>query len=202
MKLATLVPRSRPCTSAVRKCSPAQMRASTISSSGCENRPKARLPTELAARDAVMHHVRAEERLECAQMCTVEAHVPGRVVGVGRRQQRRPGRVRLGRRVPVQVGVSDRRPRPPEVEVVLVVPAVDRRIRAAQVHHREQKGTVGDNKFVSLSSVGGPAVRNCDELRMRNGLTPATHGVGVEYLHPFRVQEQLSVLGGRVRHLL
>src|SRR5215207_5461593 len=31
---------------------------------------------------------------------------------------------------------------------------------------------------VALSSVGGPAVRNCDELSMRNGLTPPTHGVG------------------------
>src|SRR6476646_11597722 len=29
-----------------------------------------------------------------------------------------------------------------------------------------------------LVSAGGPAVRNCDELSMRNGFTPPTHGVG------------------------
>ena len=65
----------------------------------------------------------------------------------------------------VQVGVGlrrgvavlhrswDRVPRPPEVEVVLVVPAVDRRVRAAQVLQREEP-----------RAVGGVETGPCDEL--------------------------------------
>jgi len=37
----------------------------------------------------------------------------------------------------------------------------------------------------ALVSAGGPAPRNCDELCIRNGLTPPTHGVGSCTVVPF-----------------
>ena len=130
--------------------------------------------------------------------------------------------------VPVLRRSWDRVPRPPEVEVVLVVPAVDRRVRPAQVLQREEPRAVGGvetgpgdelrgrprsssdrvrsattwrctsgrrsgscwsalprlltslNSVAHcwLSSAGGGAERNCEELWMRNGLTLPTHGVG------------------------
>ena len=151
-------------------------------------------------------------------MRAVVADVPRRVLGVRRRDERRPGRVGGRRRVGVLVRPRNRVPRPPEVEVVLVVPAVDPRVRRAQVRHREDSRAVGDVQPVpcdevtgdgvpardrralpptrvyvwsavrvepvadpsaltsltsaahcAMSSAGGPAVRNCDELVIRNG---------------------------------
>ena len=46
--------------------------------------------------------------------------------------------------LPSLVRLVDRLPRPPEVPVVLVVPAADRRVRAAQVQLREQQRAVSD----------------------------------------------------------
>ena len=52
----------------------------------------------------------------------------------GRRvEQRRPARVRLGRRVAVGRGLTDRRDRTPEVPVVLVVAAADRAVAPARL---------------------------------------------------------------------
>ena len=81
--------------------------------------------------------------------------MPGRVVGVGRRDERRPRRVGRSIRVALRrlPRPADRLKRPPEVEVVLVVPAVDRRVRAAQVHHREETRTVGGVEVVSCDEV-------------------------------------------------
>src|SRR4029453_12946786 len=39
--------------------------------------------------------------------------------------------------------------------------------------------------YAALLSASGPAERNCDELFIRNGLTPPTHGVGSSTVAPF-----------------
>ena len=62
------------------------------------------------------------------------------MLGVRRRDQRRPAGLRLSRRVAVLRRPRDRVPRPPEVPVVLVVPAVDRRVGSAEVLHRQGAG--------------------------------------------------------------
>ena len=43
-------------------------------------------------------------------------------------EQRQPRRIRLGRGIAVGVGLADRSNRPPELPVVLVIPAADRGI--------------------------------------------------------------------------
>ena len=62
-------------------------------------------------------------------VCGVEAVVPRDPLGIRRRDERRPGRVGCRVRRSRRPARRDRVPRPPEVEVVLVVPAVDRRVR-------------------------------------------------------------------------
>ena len=70
------------------------MRASMISVEGLrEPVEEARLTVELAARHAERDLVGAEEHLQHAQVRAVEAEVPGRVLGVGRGEERRPRRV-------------------------------------------------------------------------------------------------------------
>src|SRR2546429_1531616 len=77
-------------------------------------------------------------------------------------KQRQPRRVGLGVRVAVGVGFSDRRYRPPELPIVLVVPAADR----------------GDRKSTRLNSSHGYisyAVfclkkKTCEALRARSSL--------------------------------
>ena len=67
------------------------------------------------------------------------------MVGEGRGgEQRRPGRVGLRARVAVHLGLADRGDRPPEVPVVLVVPAADRPVGAGEVGHREEPGGADD----------------------------------------------------------
>jgi hypothetical protein len=63
---------------------------------------------------------------------TVEPEVSRYKIGVGRRDERPPARVGNGRVVSILRRSNDRAPRPPEVEVVLVVPSVDRRVGAAK----------------------------------------------------------------------
>ena len=103
-----------------------------------------RLTVEAAACHIEPDLVGAEEHLQHLKVRTVQTEVPGRVLGVGRGEERRPRRVRLGRGIAVPVRLVDRLPRSPEVPVVLVVPAADRRVRAAQVQLRKQEGAVDD----------------------------------------------------------
>src|SRR5207249_8734784 len=58
----------------------------------------------------------------------------------------------------VLVRPMDRRPRTPEVPVVLVVPAVDQRVGGAQIQHREEEGAVTDVDGVLVDQVPGDAV--------------------------------------------
>jgi hypothetical protein len=74
-------------------------------------------------------------------------------LGIRRGEERRPGRVGIRGEVSILQRSWNRVPRPPEVEVVLVVPAVDRRVRPAQVLQREES-----------RAVGGVEVVPCDEL--------------------------------------
>ena len=60
-----------------------------------------------------------------------------------RAEQRLPLRIGDRRRVAVGVRLTDRGPRPPEVPVVLVVPARDRRVGSREVDHRVEPGLVG-----------------------------------------------------------
>ena len=137
---------------------------------------------------------------------------------------------------------GDRVPRPPEVEVVLVVPAIDRRIGPTHVLQREESRRVGGAEIVpcdelsgdfvpakdrcalpppgdvclgvspdhavalprsltslnsiahcALSSAGGGALRNCDELWMRNGFTSPAHGVGSRIGSIHRIEKRHPV---------
>ena len=81
--------------------------------------------------------VGAEEELHRADAPAVETHVTRRVIGIRGASQGRPARLGLSPGC-CPPGPGRSRPGPPEVEVVLVVPAVDRRVRGGQVHHREQ----------------------------------------------------------------
>src|SRR6266496_3159345 len=95
--------------------------------------------TGFVAEGAEANLVGAEEVLERIDERTSRAGVPRGVVREGRREereqrvadwrrgvkQRQPRRVGLGVRVAVGVGFSDRRYRPPELPIILVVPAAD-----------------------------------------------------------------------------
>src|SRR5918995_5864620 len=84
--------------------------------------------------------VRSEEGLQRVHGRSADAGVPRWMVGEARRDKRRPGdgnrrvekrqpvRVGHGRRVAVAGCFPDRGDRPPEVPVVLVVPAADRTV--------------------------------------------------------------------------
>jgi hypothetical protein len=145
-----LSPRVTDCTSAVRRCSPAQMRAWTISASGAEKLVKFRVspPKRLLVRPNVV----PEEHLQHTDRWSVQRKVPRRMFRVRRGEERRPG--------------WDRIPRPPEVPEVLVVPAVDGRVRAGQVHHRKQACAVGhvdrapfdEIRGTSFQRMAGPPV--------------------------------------------
>ena len=210
------------------------MRASMSSASGCENVSNVRTAgppgftngaRDLEGPPAGSSPKNIRSTVMCAasrQLCPETHSGYGAVMsavqaGVGHR-----------RGVAVLRRSWDRVPRPPEVEVVLVVPAVDRRVRPAQVLQREEPRAVGGVEAVpcdelpgdlvpaqngcalpplgdvrllgrsgssrsllprlltslnssahcGLSSAGGGAERNCEELWMRNGLTSPTHGVG------------------------
>jgi hypothetical protein len=78
--------------------------------------------------------------------------------GVRRRDECHPRGVGLGVRVAVLIRPLDRRPGPPKIPVVLVVPGVDRRIGAAQVHHREQECAVVEVDGVLINEVPGDCV--------------------------------------------
>src|SRR5918993_3781420 len=86
------------------------------------------------------------------QLCP-EAVVSRSPLGIRRGEERRPGRVRFRGGVSILRRSWNRVPRPPEVVVVLVVPAVDRRVRPAQVLQREEP-----------RAVGGVETGPCDEL--------------------------------------
>ncbi len=98
---------------------------------------------------------------------------------------RRPLRIRRGdegrppclcgrRWVAILLRPRDGVPRPPEVEVILVVPAVDRCVGRAQVLHCEQPG-----------GVGGVEVVPCDELA--GHLVPAPGGCALPPLGEVRL---------------
>src|SRR4030095_9219161 len=104
---------------------------------------------------AAVDHV-AEEHPQHADVRAVVAEMSRWVLWIGRGEQRCPTRLGSGRRVAVLRRPWDRIPRPPEVPVVLVVPAVDPRIRSTQVRHREEAGAVGDvDRFSSDELAGG-----------------------------------------------
>src|SRR3954462_5179895 len=75
----------------------------------------------------------AEEHPQHGDVCAVQAVVSGDPLGIRRADERRPGGVRYRVFTLVLSRSWNGVPRPPEVEVVLVVPAVDRRVRGAQV---------------------------------------------------------------------
>ena len=97
--------------------------------------------TGFVAERAEGNLVCAEEVLECVHERGRRGGVPRGVVREGRREerwqvadrcrwveQRQPRRIGLGVRVAVGVGFPDRRYRPPELPIILVVPAADRGI--------------------------------------------------------------------------
>ena len=113
--------------------------------------------TGFVAEGAEGDFVGAEEVLQRVHECTGGAGVPRRVIGEGRRDERRPTedrccwveqwqprRVGLSVRVAVGVGLANRRDRTPELPVVLVVPAADRGVSGSQVLHREQASVLDD----------------------------------------------------------
>ena len=75
----------------------------------------------------------------------------GRVLGVVADDERRPGRVLRGGRVPVGVGPLDRVGRAPEGVVVLRLPARDHRVRGRNPRVAEQPG--------GLAQIEAPGVR-------------------------------------------
>ena len=155
------------------------MRASTISSTACEKLLNGRVAGPAGvhedARDLVAARGRvAEEHPQHGGVRTVEPEVSRRVVGVGRGDQRRPRQVRRRRGVAVGCRPADRLKRPPEAEVVLVVPGVDRRVRRREVLHREKTGGVGNVEMVS-----------CDELA--GDVVPARHRVALPPLGDIRL---------------
>ena len=82
--------------------------------------------------EATMKYRVAEEHPQHGDVCAVEAVVSRGPLGIRRGKERRPGRVGIRSAVPILQSSWNRVPRPPEVEVVLIVPAVDRRVRRAQ----------------------------------------------------------------------
>src|SRR5207253_5100464 len=113
---------------------------------------------ETGAYHAEANRVRAEEHSQYLKVRAVATEMPVWVLGVRRREERRPRRVGVGVRIAVLVRPLDRRPRTPEVPVVLVVPSVDQRVGGAQVQHREQEGAVTDVDGVLIDQVSGDAV--------------------------------------------
>ncbi len=95
----------------------------------------------------------AEEHPQHGDVCAVEAVVSRDPLGIRRGDERRPGRVGIRGVVSILQRSGNRVPRPPEVVVVLVVPAVDRRVRPAQVLQREEP-----------CAVCGVETGPCDEL--------------------------------------
>ena len=90
--------------------------------------------------------------------------VSRRPLRIRRGDERRPACVGGRRSVAVLGRPGDGVPRPPEVEVVLVVPAVDRCVRRAQVLHCEQPGGVGGVEVVPCDELAGhfvPAPGGC-----------------------------------------
>ena len=100
-----------------------------------------------------------------------------------RRPWQRPRRVRRSRGVAVLRSPADRLKRPPEAEVVLVVPVVDRRVRCREVLHREETCALHRVEIVP-----------CDELP--GDVVPARDGVALPPLGDVR----LGCGPGRGRH--
>src|SRR6476660_2010358 len=88
----------------------------------------------------------------------IEAVVPGRMLRIRRCDEGRPARIGGRRRVPVLTRARNRVPWPPEVVVVLVIPAVDRRIRAAEVLQRQEPRRIGGLQAVSCDELAGDLV--------------------------------------------
>src|ERR687897_1821838 len=100
----------------------------------------------------------AEERAQHGNVRAIEAVVSRGPLRVGGGEQRRPGGVGFGGGVAVLAGAYDRVPGPPEVVVVLVVPAGDRRVGAAEVLQREQPGAVGGAQVGAGDELAGDLV--------------------------------------------
>src|SRR5207249_549701 len=133
----------------------------------------ARFAWEAGAYHAEPDLVRAEEHLQHLKVRAVATEVPRWVLGVRRCEKRCPGGVGVGVRIAVLVRPLDRRPRTPEVPIVLVVPAVDRSVRGAQVQHREEEGAVTDVDGVLVDQVPGDAVPR----QRRRGALPENRDV-------------------------
>ena len=84
--------------------------------------------------------------------------MPRDPLGIRRGDERRPRRVGVPWRRFHRPSSRDRVPRPPEVEVVLVVPAVDRRVRPAHVQQREESRGVGGVEVVPGDELPGDLV--------------------------------------------
>src|SRR4029079_2142468 len=84
--------------------------------------------------------------------------MPGGPLRIGRADERRPGRVGGRVRIAILSGSGDRVPRPPEVEVVLVVPTVDRRVRPTHVQQCEESRAVGGVAIVPRDELPGDVV--------------------------------------------
>ena len=188
------------------------MRASMSSASGCVNVSNVRTADPPGfvegARDleGTTHGVVAEEHPQHGGVCGVEAVVSRGPLGIRRGEERRPGRVCLGAVVLVVQRRGDRVPRPPEVEVVLVVPAVDRRVRAAEVLQREEPRAVGGveaGPFDELTGDFVPAQDGCalpplGDVRLR--VTPGHAVDSAEALDLVELgRPLLAAKGGRWR---
>src|SRR5262245_26535127 len=66
-------------------------------------------------------------------------------------KQRQPRRVGLSGRIAVGVGLADCCDGPPELIVVLIIPAYDQRVSRSHVLHREETGTVDDAQILAGS---------------------------------------------------
>ena len=138
---------------------PPQIRASTTSSTASEKRSKCRFGIGTPSSDlpeTMSNSTLSLPKKSASAFSDGAAHaaVARRVVGKRRRAERRrrlrrrgeqrlPVRIGHGRRVAVGARLPDRRAGPPEVPVVLVVPAADRRVGRSEVDDRVEARLVG-----------------------------------------------------------
>ena len=168
------------------------MRASMSSASGCENVSNVRTLASAGARNveklviwklpptgASPKNIRSTATCAPSRQLCPEVHS-----GYGAVRSAVQVESVVGAGIAVVQRRGDRVPRPPEVEVVLVVPAVDRRVRPTQVLQREES-----------RGVGGVEVVACDELP--GDLVPTQDGCALPPLGLVRLHLSRAVIPRR-----
>ena len=135
------------------------------SSIGCEKVSNVRTLCSVGARraDALViskpPSIASPKNMRRMVTCAVSRQLcPDGVLRVRRGDQGRPAWLGNRRGVVVLTRPRDRVPRPPEVVVVLVVPAVDRRIRPAQVLQCQEPCAVGGVEVIPRDELSGDFV--------------------------------------------